>query len=78
MSFAFQGFKSRWRAPTCEVGIQRGMADAGFGGVFGGEVVHFFSHVLLSSKLGESAWEKETGQVSQKTTRNFQALNPAQ
>lgn len=31
------------------------MADAGFGGVFSGEVVHFFSHVLLSSKLGESA-----------------------
>ena len=37
------------------------MADAGFGGVFGGEVVHFFSHVLLSSKLGESAWGEGKG-----------------
>lgn len=43
------------------------MADAGFGGVFGGEVVHF-SHVLLASKLGEGAWgeEKETSQAENK------------
>lgn len=53
------------------------MADAGFGGVFGGEAVHFFSQVLLPSKLGEGAWEKETAQVSQKTAGNFQPLNPA-
>lgn len=37
------------------------MTDAGFGAVFGGEVVHFFSHVLLSSKLGESPWGEGKG-----------------
>lgn len=31
------------------------MVDAGFGGVFSREFVNF-SHVLLSSKLGESTW----------------------
>lgn len=37
------------------------MADAGFGGIFCWEVVHFLSHVLLSSKLGESALGEEKG-----------------
>lgn len=50
------------------------MADAGFGGVFSGEFVNFFSHVLLSSKLGENTWEKEKGQISQEITWSFQHL----
>lgn len=36
------------------------MADAGFGGIFSGEFVNF-SHVLLSSKLGESTCGERKG-----------------
>lgn len=53
------------------------MADAGFGGVFSGEFVNF-SHVLLSSKLGESTWGEEKGQVSQEIAKSFPLLNTAQ
>lgn len=51
------------------------MADAGFGGIFSGEFVNF-SHVLLSSKLGESTWGERKGTSQSRKNKELPTPQP--